>query len=211
MTRRKTNRKAQSQQPQMEENTKESTNRLVTPESGTVQQLAPIQLVQWMTGMGSAPTIMQGSKSMDTETITEKENQMATAARKLTYSTGSGEQKRTMAEVVKGNRTMQQGLQLKFYPPEIRDGIKVVKLNQEEIEMQYWFGRYAGIEAVYLAPGCSDHTPIVLNSEVQRMQRRKPYRLLNVVLQQEDFKEAVKSIWSQEVEGYTMYKICMKL
>nr|XP_009804954.1 PREDICTED: uncharacterized protein LOC104250100 [Nicotiana sylvestris] len=34
------------------------------------------------------------------------ENNMATAARKLTYSAGFGEEKQTMADVVKGNRTV---------------------------------------------------------------------------------------------------------
>ncbi|XP_009796077.2 uncharacterized protein LOC107828811 [Nicotiana tabacum] len=42
-----------------------------------------------------------------------------------------------MADVVKGNRTVQQGLQLNIYPPEVRDGVKVVKLNQKKIEQQY--------------------------------------------------------------------------
>ncbi|XP_019235172.1 PREDICTED: uncharacterized protein LOC109215545 [Nicotiana attenuata] len=74
-----------------------------------------------------------------------------------------------------------------------------------------WFGVYAGIEAVYLVPGCSDHTPIILNTEVQRMKMRKPYRLLNVMLQQEEYKTAVKNIWRQNIQGCTMYAICRKL
>ncbi|XP_019234070.1 PREDICTED: uncharacterized protein LOC109214587 [Nicotiana attenuata] len=42
-----------------------------------------------------------------------------------------------MTDVVKGNRIIQQGMQLKFYPPEVRDGIKIVKLNQQEMEQQF--------------------------------------------------------------------------
>lgn len=44
--------------------------------------------------------------------------------------------KPTMAEVVKGNRSQQLALKLDYYPPVLRDGLKVVKLNQTELEMQ---------------------------------------------------------------------------
>ncbi|XP_019248632.1 PREDICTED: uncharacterized protein LOC109227894 [Nicotiana attenuata] len=136
MARRNTNRKPNSQTTLTKESTEDNSNRMVTPESGVIQHLAPVQLVQWMPGMGSAPTIMQAPPPKEIETIKVTENNLNTAARKLTYSTRSGEEKRTMADVVKGNRTVQQGMQLKFYPPEVRDGIKIVKLNQQEMEQQ---------------------------------------------------------------------------
>ncbi|XP_019265436.1 PREDICTED: uncharacterized protein LOC109242998 [Nicotiana attenuata] len=70
-----------------------------------------------------------------------------------------------------------------------------------------WFWLYAGIEAIYLVPGCSDHIPILLNTEVHRMKVKKPYRLLTVMLQQEEYKAAVENVWRQDLQGYTMYAI----
>ncbi|KAF3673319.1 hypothetical protein FXO38_05677 [Capsicum annuum] len=43
------------------------------------------------------------------------------------------------------------------------------------------------------------------------MQVRRPFRLLNVVMQQEDFKALTRSIWQQQVPGYKMYSIWRKL
>lgn len=34
---------------------------------------------------------------------------------------------------------------------------------------------------------------------------------MNVMLQQEEYKEAVENIWRQDIQGYTMYAICRKL
>ncbi|XP_070044692.1 uncharacterized protein [Nicotiana tomentosiformis] len=136
MTRQKCNLNPNSQQSKSPNNNEESINRMVTPETGIAQQLAPVQLLHWMSGMGSAPTIMQAPPPKEAEIPKLTENTIATTVRKLTYSTGSGEAKRTMADMVKGNRTMQQGLQLNFYPPEVSDGVKIVKLNQKEIELQ---------------------------------------------------------------------------
>ncbi|XP_075084774.1 uncharacterized protein LOC142168022 [Nicotiana tabacum] len=74
-----------------------------------------------------------------------------------------------------------------------------------------WFWAYAGVEAIYLMPGCFDHTPILLNTEIYRVLVKKPYRLLNVLLQQEEYKEVVKHLWGQAIQGHTMYTICRKL
>ncbi|XP_019253837.1 PREDICTED: uncharacterized protein LOC109232524 [Nicotiana attenuata] len=108
--------------------------RLVTPESGIPQKLAPMQLLHWLPGMGSAPTIMQAPPEKEEGNVQPMEAGMTTAARKLTYSAGS--QKQTMAEAVKGNRVQNQGMQLKFYPPMAKDGVKIAKLNPKEIELQ---------------------------------------------------------------------------
>ncbi|XP_019259591.1 PREDICTED: uncharacterized protein LOC109237704 [Nicotiana attenuata] len=108
--------------------------RVITPESGIPQKLAPMQLLHWLPGMGSAPTVMQAPPEVEKTSMQPEEATMFTAARKLTYSIGS--QKKTMAEAVKGNKTQTQGMQLKFYPPMVKDGVKTAKLNTKEIELQ---------------------------------------------------------------------------
>nr|XP_016515889.1 PREDICTED: uncharacterized protein LOC107832538 [Nicotiana tabacum] len=101
--------------------------------------------------MGSAPTIIQGQDKKDPTELVKiqapiaqmkethadlaiKEADAATAARKLTFS--STTTKPTLAEIVQGNRSVQQGMKLNYYPPIIKDGKKIVRLNQVEVEEQ---------------------------------------------------------------------------
>lgn len=109
--------------------------RIVTPESGIPQKLSPIPLLQWFPGMGSAPTVMQPVSEKEESKRPLKEPDMTTTtARKLNFSVES--QKQTFAEVVQGNRIPNQGMQLKYYPPIVKDGVKIAQLNPKEIDIQ---------------------------------------------------------------------------
>ncbi|XP_016441540.1 uncharacterized protein LOC107767132 [Nicotiana tabacum] len=84
--------------------------------------------------MGRAPTVMQaGPPPKTTETPPEIDAGAMHATRKLTFSATSSGTKPMMVEVVKGNRVQNLGLKLDYYPPVMKDGIKVVKLNPQEI------------------------------------------------------------------------------
>ncbi|KAF3685827.1 hypothetical protein FXO37_00218 [Capsicum annuum] len=48
---------------------------------------------------------------------------------------------------------------------------------------------YHYIEAEYLAPGCSDHSPVVIITNTTPSHLKRPFRLLNVPLHQEKFKD----------------------
>ncbi|KAK6784201.1 hypothetical protein RDI58_017655 [Solanum bulbocastanum] len=77
---------------------------------------------------------------------------MVVAARKLTYSAGSSQtstkkvkgnedeeahpQKSSLVDVVRGNKNYQKSLQGSFYPPLIKEGVKIVKLDPKEFEEQ---------------------------------------------------------------------------
>ncbi|XP_019257861.1 PREDICTED: uncharacterized protein LOC109236096 [Nicotiana attenuata] len=127
--------------------------RLVTPETGIPQALDSVQLFHWMKGMGSAPTVLHGQERKKSEELVAiqtqaapitktpadpapNETEMATAARKLTFSTSIGISKPTLVAVVQGNRSIQQGLKLNYYPPIVKDGRKIVRLNLIEVEEQ---------------------------------------------------------------------------
>ncbi|XP_070047055.1 uncharacterized protein [Nicotiana tomentosiformis] len=51
-----------------------------------------------------------------------------------------------------------------------------------------WFMRYEKLEAFYHHPKCSDHSPIIIRTEVAKQKLPRPFRLLNVLLTQENFK-----------------------
>ncbi|PHT50277.1 hypothetical protein CQW23_10024 [Capsicum baccatum] len=74
-----------------------------------------------------------------------------------------------------------------------------------------WFIHYNRVKAEYKDFGLSDHTPIILSTDLSVMQVRRPFRLLNVVMQQEDFKALTRAIWQQKVPGYKMYSVWRKL
>lgn len=44
--------------------------------------------------------------------------------------------KPTLADVVKGNKALQQGMKLDYYAPVMKEGTKVVKLNRAEVAEQ---------------------------------------------------------------------------
>ncbi|XP_019242167.1 PREDICTED: uncharacterized protein LOC109222251, partial [Nicotiana attenuata] len=74
-----------------------------------------------------------------------------------------------------------------------------------------WFLQYGYIEAVYDNYGVSDHSPIVLCTDAARNHLPKPFRLLNVILQEKEFQKTVQIVWGHRVDGYTMYSIWRKL
>lgn len=131
----------------------EEPNRLITPQSGITQILAPMRLIHWMPSMGSAPTVtppnrderftpieakgsaptilLEGHEESKQQRVVipmELAPQTANPARKLTYTSQSKDSP-TMVELVRGNRITQSGQQLEYYPPVINDGLKMVKLN----------------------------------------------------------------------------------
>lgn len=110
-----------------------SENRMVTSESGVPQTLEPPQLVHWMQGMGSAPTILQAPTKEEPVKVKEAQKPVEAdanlATRKLILSVESHEAKITLADVVRGNRSIHQGSKLECYPSVMKEGIKVVCLN----------------------------------------------------------------------------------
>lgn len=57
-----------------------------------------------------------------------------------------------------------------------------------------WLTHYSSLEAVLELPGVSDHSPIIINTEVMRNHLPRPFRLYTVLLKQKEFEEAVQEI-----------------
>ncbi|KAK6803120.1 hypothetical protein RDI58_000904 [Solanum bulbocastanum] len=58
--------------------------------------------------------------------------------------------------------------------------------------------QYGNIVVEYVEPGCSDHTPIEVNTGASQIKVKKPFKLLNVVMKQQAFKDLVISAWNQQ-------------
>nr|XP_016506828.1 PREDICTED: uncharacterized protein LOC107824548 [Nicotiana tabacum] len=74
-----------------------------------------------------------------------------------------------------------------------------------------WFKSYTDVEAMYMLPGCSDHSLILLDTEVVKTRVNRPYRMLNSVMNHQEYKTAVHTVWNQQIQGCAMYSIWSKL
>ncbi|XP_060212210.1 uncharacterized protein LOC132639819 [Lycium barbarum] len=70
---------------------------------------------------------------------------------------------------------------------------------------------HANLEALIGLPECLDHSLILVNTSVAHQPSTNPFRLLNVLLKQEEFKAQVEQIWEVQVQGFYMYKVWRKL
>lgn len=122
--------KVQQTEESIQESESDKSVRQITPASGVQQNLVPIQLASWIPGTSSQ------AEKRETQQVKNGEEVHTRPARKLTFATETPHATLTLAEVVKNNRTQNQGMKLKFYPPVMKDGIKVVQLNQQEIDKQ---------------------------------------------------------------------------
>nr|XP_009791642.1 PREDICTED: uncharacterized protein LOC104238857 [Nicotiana sylvestris] len=210
MARRKSHEMAPATRPEMVEE-----ERMVTPESGIPQTMNQIQLVHWMTGMRSAPIVMQKSKCEEIEKPKPVEVENNTATRKLMFSNqrpNSGGTEINLAKVVKGNRSQQQGMQLEYYPPIIKEGVKVGRLNQIEVteQTQKWQASLIGFESeddkklvIQKGPYTFNNRPMILKQWESKFQMSKEktinisiWELPNVML----IEEAKGTYMEQELE-----------
>ncbi|XP_060182487.1 uncharacterized protein LOC132612182 [Lycium barbarum] len=125
----------------------EGTKRVVTPETGVPQDLAPIQLGQWLTEASSSKVQQAPTKGVplrhqlpparvtpDATIDIETETGANQATRKLTFSADSAAAAKN--ETRRNNRAPNRGKKLSYFPPVLKDGNKVVKLNLSELESQ---------------------------------------------------------------------------
>lgn len=67
--------------------------------------------------------------------------------------------------------------------------------------------KYTNIELDFMEPGCFDHTPIVVDTKTTYDHSRRPFKLLNVVMQQKNFQDSVYDIWLVSIIGVPMFRI----
>lgn len=75
----------------------------------------------------------------------------------------------------------------------------------------HWFMLYNEIEAFYDCHRVSGHSPILTSTNRVKQRLPKPFRLLNALLQQQEFKEVAQQVWGRNIEWYTIYSVWRKL
>ena len=70
---------------------------------------------------------------------------------------------------------------------------------------------FDGVEAIFLDPGPSDHTPILVRLGVELYHRKSPFRFFNFWAEDPLFLAIVEEAWNNQVSGSPPYRFCKKL
>nr|XP_043630020.1 uncharacterized protein LOC122601317 [Erigeron canadensis] len=68
-----------------------------------------------------------------------------------------------------------------------------------------------GAHALFQPYRTSDHAPVVLCFPLVSKFKPKPFKFANVLVHHDNFKQVVMELWSNEVQGYHMFKVVKKL
>ncbi|GAV92473.1 hypothetical protein CFOL_v3_35852, partial [Cephalotus follicularis] len=74
-----------------------------------------------------------------------------------------------------------------------------------------WFKVYGQVQALFLPPGISDHSPCILQFRKPSFTGSRPFKYLNVWASHPSFLEVVKQVWAQPVVASPLDAIGMKL
>lgn len=70
---------------------------------------------------------------------------------------------------------------------------------------------YGAVEAEFLNPGVSDHSPILIQYTTQVISKPKPFKLYNIILEHKDFTGIVVDTWRKKIHGTKMLTLSQKL
>ncbi|XP_021751224.1 uncharacterized protein LOC110716881 [Chenopodium quinoa] len=74
-----------------------------------------------------------------------------------------------------------------------------------------WLLQFPNVEAVYISPSLSDHTPLLYEIFPPSPRKGKPFRFLNCLITHPDFMSLVQEVWNNGVQGNPMNRIWKKL
>ncbi|XP_019261619.1 PREDICTED: uncharacterized protein LOC109239501 [Nicotiana attenuata] len=125
--------------------TNTQTEKLITPANGVQKELPPLTFGRFLPQkFRSIEEVHETSSSEGDVQLqpVKAEETMNPAVRRLQFSEASGSEKPTptAADIVRGNHSSQMGKTLSFVPPTDRDGKKIVKLSEDDLQSQadYW-------------------------------------------------------------------------
>lgn len=76
---------------------------------------------------------------------------------------------------------------------------------------EHWMRTFPCSSAHFLAPGISDHSPIVVSMILDTKKIKKPFKFFNFLADHPDFISIVQSVWRRVIIGNPMYVVCTKL
>ncbi|XP_059649981.1 uncharacterized protein LOC132295706 [Cornus florida] len=92
----------------------------------------------------------------------------------------------------------------------IGDACIAKKLDRALIN-QSWTISFPVSECNFLTPGISDHSPILVTLDINKPQRRIPFRFFNAWVSHKLFLPSVQRVWSSHIRGTAMFQVVQKL
>ena len=74
-----------------------------------------------------------------------------------------------------------------------------------------WQSLFSMTEATFLAPGSSDHSPMVVRTGITVYRRKVTFRYYKMWAEHPDFEGIVRDAWSTQVVGSFQFQIAKKL
>ncbi|XP_077215839.1 uncharacterized protein LOC143850475 [Tasmannia lanceolata] len=87
---------------------------------------------------------------------------------------------------------------------------KLAKLDRSLVN-DLWLHHFPLPFAEFLPPGISDHCPISISIEPHQSLGPKPFKFMNMWLEDQSIYPIVERAWSIKVKGNPMYQLCQKL
>ncbi|XP_010684030.1 uncharacterized protein LOC104898633 [Beta vulgaris subsp. vulgaris] len=88
---------------------------------------------------------------------------------------------------------------------------RIVSRIDKAFVNQVWMGEYAEVVVQYLAPGGSDHSPLMFDMDVESREGGRPFKFLNVMAEHEDFKKVVQEAWLSVGGNYKLQMVWGKI
>ena len=90
------------------------------------------------------------------------------------------------------------------------DTFKARKLDRALVN-HTWLNLFEGVEAIFLDPGASDHTHILVRLGIELYHRKSPFRFFNFWADSSMFLAIVEEAWNTQIVGSPPYRFCKKL
>lgn len=74
-----------------------------------------------------------------------------------------------------------------------------------------WRLNFPMVEALFLPAGGSDHSPMVIQMQTDRLQHGRMFRYFNMWSSSPNFRPLVQEVWDQEVQGNVMFQLVQKM
>ncbi|XP_021762503.1 uncharacterized protein LOC110727244 [Chenopodium quinoa] len=87
-----------------------------------------------------------------------------------------------------------------------RNGPRVYSRIDRGLINAAWLTQYRNVEAIYLAPSLSDHTPVLYEVFPSSTGKGKPFKFLNCLLSHVDFQITIEDAWRKEASGGAMLR-----
>ena len=76
---------------------------------------------------------------------------------------------------------------------------------------QVWLRLYAGLFVQYLAPGISDHSPLLFTLQAASHQGGRPFKFMNIMADHVGFIDTVGKAWNLVNRSYRLQSVRLKI